>query len=209
MYCKEIQKPFKVIYIVKWGFKDFNYKERDIMKRFFLFLSINCFFIFSAATSYAFNPEDLSRLIKDKECVSGAFSSCDLEGAVLKNLDLRGAKLEGANLKGAIIENTDLTGAVLEEADLSQTKIRFSKFTKAIMQSVNLDQSTVLFSEFNITDLTDAQMTDMTIKGVKFRGANFSDVDLKGSDLKFSDLTGVFGIKEEGRCRTKSFGKCL
>ena len=175
------------------------------MKRFFLFLSINCFFIFTATTSYAFNPEDLNRLIKEKECVNGAFSSCDLEGAVLKDLDLRGAKMEGANLKGAIIENTDLTGAVLEEADLS----RFSKFTKAIMQSVNLDQSTVLFSEYNVTDLTDAQMTDMTIKGVKFRGANFSDVDLKGTSLKFSDLTGVFGIKEEGRCNTKSFGKCL
>ena len=109
-------------------------------------------------------------ILVDLKLRGARLAEAGLEAAFLLDVDLRGADLSWANLRGARV-NADLAGADLEFADL---------------------RGADLFGD----DLRDAHLFKADLRGAKLlradlRGANLSYVDLRGASLYGADLRGA------------------
>ncbi len=92
-----------------------------------------------------------------------------LEGASLKNMDLKGQSFAQLYLDGASFDQSDLRGASLDAAHLA----------RASFWGANLDKAT----------LRGARMTEVTLTGATLRGAIMTDAILEGATLDRADLT--------------------
>ena len=63
--------------------------------------------------AHAANPDHITRLLEHRSCVG-----CDLQGADLKNADLRGVNLTHANLRNADFSGANMMAVILKDADL-------------------------------------------------------------------------------------------
>ena len=72
-----------------------------------------------ASSAYAFDPDDLQKLLDTNECRKCGLVDADLNDANLSNADLSGAYLWRANLWLANLSNADLSGANLYGAKLN------------------------------------------------------------------------------------------
>lgn len=90
-------------------------------------------------SSSAFVPEDLERLIKQKNC-----PGCDLRGADLRGVDLSNAKLEGINMMGANLEGVNLEHATLDDAGLEKANLRNAKLHGASLDHATLDDAVLV-----------------------------------------------------------------
>ena len=79
---------------------------------------------------------NIQRLVNTREC-----AGCNLRGANLQNLDLKGANLSRALLEDAQLQNTDLTAANLESASLGSADL-----SKTNLSAANLAQADLCFS---------------------------------------------------------------
>jgi len=95
-------------------------------------------------TSYAFNSEDLQRLMKTGSCVD-----CDLSGAVLIHMKLGGADLAGANLSGANLTDSYLAGANLEGANLSNAVLISTSLAGANLFRAKLGRSNLMYMDLS------------------------------------------------------------
>lgn len=115
-----------------------------------------CLGIAVPAAAWAYDSEDLEKLLKTKSC-----RQCDLAGALLEGKDLSqttilasnltAATFDGANLAGAAIKRSDLTGVDFSEANLTNADLGKSRLTGAIMRG---------------TDLTGADLSSARLNGV-------------------------------------------
>lgn len=111
------------------------------------------------------------------EC--GDFRGASLENANLNDLDLRGARFDGAslqhanfmrsNLQGATFEDADLTGAVLNGAHLEHAQLRHTRLVGANLQFVTLSGAVV-----DESDLRNACLYRTSFEGTDLRTAMFS-----------------------------------
>jgi uncharacterized protein YjbI with pentapeptide repeats len=102
---------------------------------------------------------------------------------LFRNIDLRGADLQGrslreASLRGAILDHADLRGAILDHADLRGAYLGSTKLSDAIMSHADLSNATLF--------------------GADLKGAHLNDADLSGARLtssaslaKFSSMANV------------------
>ena len=89
-------------------------------------------------------------------------SSIDLEGAILRDINLRGAYLRQANLTGADLTGADLFGAFLELARLKRAIVRDANLYSANLSWCNLTQA----------DLRGTDLAYMNAHRATFCGAN-------------------------------------
>lgn len=102
----------------------------------------------------------------------------NLEGVVLRRLDLRYAKLAHlslikADLRSARLLDADLTGANLLNADLSHAKLEFAHLNGATLQAT-----------LRSADLTNAELQGAHLEGAKIQRAQFISADLTGAVLR-------------------------
>ncbi|WP_161629790.1 pentapeptide repeat-containing protein [Desulfogranum japonicum] len=96
--------------------------------------------------------KNFDQLVASKNC-----PGCDLAGAVLNRLDLRGANLEGANLAGARVQLADLSRANLKNANLQGARLGGTDFAEADLRGANLTGA-VLEGAFLATALMDGNI---------------------------------------------------
>ena len=110
------------------------------------------------------NIEQLSQLLRTKQC-----QFCDLSNAGLVFANLTGANLSGANLAGANLSQANLTGANLSGANLSGTS-------------------------FNSANLTGANLNGAIVNGADLRGAYLTNVSLVGTSMDTAYVQGAIGM---------------
>ena len=98
---------------------------------------------------------------KDQLLLTRACQKCDLSGAVLSGLDLKGVDLTGANLAGASLYKSDLTNANLDGADLSKAVLTFADLSNTNIGAANLTGANL--SGAKGAALAAATTTDTTI----------------------------------------------
>jgi uncharacterized protein YjbI with pentapeptide repeats len=104
----------------------------------------------------------------------------DLNGADLRDTNLRSAKLQGAdlrrvNLNGAHLADSDLRGAKLSEATLVGADLRGSNLNRADMSHATITGG--------------ADLTDATLNSTVLRGADLSNAKLRRAFLELAVLS--------------------
>ena len=149
-------------------------------------------------------PEHLDRdeLVRRFEQGQRDFTGADLSaadlqnltlgGIILRNANLRKAKLFGTSFKGADLTESDLSGTYLAKAELSGAKARRTNFHGCRMDGVSWDD----------VDLQSARLTE-----VNLRNATLNSCVMKSAGLKDADLTNLtlhnvrlYGIFAEETC---------
>ncbi|MGB3637228.1 MAG: pentapeptide repeat-containing protein [Rivularia sp. (in: cyanobacteria)] len=105
-------------------------------------------------------------------------SSIDLEGAVLRDINLRGAYLRQACLIEADLTGADLFGAYLELADLDRAIIRDANLFSANLSWCHLTQADLRGTDLNRMNANKALFRGAVIDGFSFAiliDTNFQD----------------------------------
>lgn len=117
------------------------------------------------------------------------------------NLDLRGARLDGADLRNASLEGMSLWESCLTGVNLERAYISGSDFRHAYLEGANLRWSQVSESVLAGATLRQANMkgvrmykvhlTESVLLSADLRGACLEKVDLRGASLRLADLRGA------------------
>jgi uncharacterized protein YjbI with pentapeptide repeats len=122
-------------------------------------------------------------VVRESEC---GRNWIDLEGAVLRDINLRGADLSHADLRKA-----DLTGADLFSASLMEARL-----DDAIIREANLECANLCWCNLTNADLTDTKLNYINAVGAIFRGAKLTpfsnavliEADFRGATPALHDL---------------------
>lgn len=117
----------------------------------------------------------LTKLLKkgDNRIVLSGLEAPD---ALLSQVKLRGAKLQGSNFKGANLYQADFSQANLYTTDFTQADLHEANFHKAILWKANLREA-----ELSKTDIRGANLKKVNLRGAFLKGANLYGADLKGA----------------------------
>jgi hypothetical protein len=138
------------------------------------------------AREYLRRPLETTRAILDEVNLPQA----DLQGATLFQASLSRAFLYGANL-----EHADLRGADLSEADLSGASLRGAKLSGAKLSGAKLEGADLRFADLFRADLTGANM--------KINHTFLTHADLRETKLQDVSFSPQFG--EEGPKQASGF----
>jgi uncharacterized protein YjbI with pentapeptide repeats len=134
-------------------------------------------------------------LAKDRPLLSlvGAdLRDVDGRGAPLEGIDLRGTNLSGANLSYANLSyanlyRANLRGAILRDAKLEAADLR-SVANLSVADLIEANLIGVILSE---ADLSEADLGEADLSRVNFYGANLRGANLSGADLSKAFLSGA------------------
>jgi uncharacterized protein YjbI with pentapeptide repeats len=142
---------------------------------------------------------------------------CDLAGAVIIGLDLRGidlsranlqdvnggcdpdlprtnlfqARLSGADARGALLCDAILARADLRSADLGGASLEDADLRSADGRGLRLDGAGVQFALLMDTALANASLLSINAVGATFDGADLRGVDARDGDFRASRLIGA------------------
>lgn len=151
---------------------DFLARDRDVRLAALEWLS-------RVATVQAASPAP-----KDGE-ESGPQVTINLEGVVLRRLDLSYAKLAHLPLKKAKLMGANLTSAKLTEANLQEADLYNATLFKTDLSGAHLENAELNGqAKLVMADLRGAHLTNAELKG-----ANLTDAKLQGADFVCADLT--------------------
>ena len=101
----------------------------------------------------------------------------------LRNLDFKGARLDGVNFEDTDLEGSSFEGASLQRASFQRAKCAGVNFTDA-----NLTESRLHSSLFDGSNLTGANLTRCDCASTSFGGANLSQANLEGAAFRYVNL---------------------
>lgn len=169
---------------------------------------------------------DAAQKVRDQVGVilAGArdFSSMDLTGADLSELDLRGTRwhetlLERADFTGSCLDNADMNGAVLARARLVRTSLRGADLSGANMALVHaesadfsgarLDGTTLDQIHASGCDFASAALDNLVLSRARLEGCSFEDAGLFSVD--FDDGTVLHALRfDRARLHKVSWVEC-
>jgi uncharacterized protein YjbI with pentapeptide repeats len=116
-----------------------------------------------------------------------------LAPAILKGVDFRGAKLNGASLYGADFNGAKLGGAGLAGVRFDGTKLGGADLFGANFIGADLQGANITNADFKGANLhgVDLSGTNFNKGNIKLAGADLSNAVLSGSNLQGMDLTGT------------------
>ena len=116
-----------------------------------------------------YTAAELSEIIKNHQkwldCAEGG------ERANLNGADLRNTNLRNVNLSGAKLHNADLSGANLNSAWLSNAELG----------GANLSNASVICANLNGANLSGAWLNGANLNGANLNGANLLNTNLRGT----------------------------
>ncbi|MGD6757223.1 pentapeptide repeat-containing protein [Streptomyces sp. BH105] len=137
--------------------------------------------------------------LREARLVGAVLRDVSLEGANLQGAVLTAAVFEGVSLHGAHLASATLTGAVLRASDLSRViapgadltgaTVEHSTFTNAVLTKVNLTGADLAYADFRHADFTRAHLTGANLVKAKLQYAHLEHADLSGAKLEGADLT--------------------
>lgn len=105
----------------------------------------------------------------------------NLQGAILRHINLRGLPLEKAVLSEAHLEESDFHDAVLRGADLRGAHLEGAIFC--------LEDCEAQLWDGTSTNLEGADLRGAHLEGADLRGVNLEGADLRGAHLEGADLS--------------------
>jgi hypothetical protein len=131
--------------------------------------------------------------------IKEAIKNISLEGADLREVDLRRANLEGADLRGADLRQAYLRYADLGGADLRGAYLRWADLRGAYLKWADLSGADLSGADLSGANLRGADLRGAELRGAELRRANLRDVDFKGADLRganlrYADLRGAKNV---------------
>ncbi len=114
-----------------------------------------------------------------------------VRGALLRDVDLRGARAVGAflvnaDLSGARLERADLSGARLERADLTLAQLEGADLGGARLEGANL-----LVARLDGANLSGARLEGANLRMARLRGAKLNGAQLQRANLISAQLEGA------------------
>ncbi|MGC4982181.1 serine/threonine-protein kinase [Streptomyces sp. DT193] len=140
---------------------------------------------------------DLSGLNLDGAVlIQGKLAGARLTGTQLSfvlmpSADLREANLVGADLAGTYLGSADLAGTDLSDAQLYTTHLTEANLAGAHLTGANLVAAVLSDADLSGADLRGAVLHGASLREAQLRGADLSGADLRGADLAGADLSGV------------------
>jgi uncharacterized protein YjbI with pentapeptide repeats len=107
----------------------------------------------------------------------------DLRNALLTDADLRGAQLQGADLSEAQLQGANLSGAQLQGAVLKKAKLECSNLTETQLEGADLSGASLQGIQ-----LEDTKLQKANLRGAHLQGAGIRYVELQGADLTGAQL---------------------
>jgi Pentapeptide repeats (8 copies) len=110
--------------------------------------------------------------------------------------DLGGANLNGANLREANLRGADLSGANLSEANLRRADLSGANLRRAFLSGAFLNWADLSGANLTAAFLGEANLSRAILSSSNLSGANLSRADLIETNLKGANLTScsVYGI---------------
>ncbi|MEU5756277.1 pentapeptide repeat-containing protein [Streptomyces sp. NPDC047829] len=135
-------------------------------------------------------------VISDVDLSDANLQGAELTGAHLNAVVLTGAHLAAASLTGATLWDGDLSDAIAPTADFTGATVVGTKFTNAVLTDavlVGADLTHVDFSHASITgaNLTGALLMKAALRHTQLEHADLSGANLEGADLTDADLVGA------------------
>jgi uncharacterized protein YjbI with pentapeptide repeats len=109
-------------------------------------------------------------------------------------IDLRGAILPNINLRGAYLRQADLTQADLTGADLFGVSLELAWLNSAIIRDANLYSANLSWCDLTEADLRGTDLNHMNASFAKFCGANmggFSYAILPHANFRSADVSQI------------------
>lgn len=140
------------------------------------------------------------------------FSNCLMEGLVLTNTDLYGARMRNANLAGS-----DFSQSILDSSDLAYANMVNMKLTGATLERAALVGANLRNASLDDANLRNANMIYAILQGATLAGADLENADLTNADLYKADISSanisgaIFdnAIWIDGQiCQAGSVGEC-
>jgi len=116
------------------------------------------------------------------------------QGGELRQLNLKGAKLEKATLQRTSFKEANFSEANLQEADISLTNLSFVDFRGANLSGARLNKARADGTDFSYAQLNGAVLDGLWGEDIQFSNASLKDVDLfeaklTNSNFRSADLT--------------------
>jgi len=119
-------------------------------------------------------------------------TEANLTRADLSEAELSGCKLMSANLEGAILRKVDLTEANLTGARLQRADLRGADLSRAICAEADLRGADLTRAKLSVVDFRLANLGRANLTGAMMRGAL-----LRGADLREAILEGATGLEQQ------------
>jgi len=119
-------------------------------------------------------------------------TEANLTRADLSESELSGCKLMSANLEGAILRKVDLTEANLTGARLQRADLRGADMSRAICAEADLRGADLTRAKLSVVDFRMANLGRANFTGAMMRGAL-----LRGADLRDAILEGATGLEQQ------------
>jgi uncharacterized protein YjbI with pentapeptide repeats len=112
-----------------------------------------------------------------------AYQPPDLNGAILKQSDLRGINLFGANLHQAVLDGACLADAELSEADFAEASLVRSDMTGSNMWRTRFDRARLANANLTCANLSRAKLSETNLQDANLRAADFDRATLYRANL--------------------------
>lgn len=119
-------------------------------------------------------------------------TEANLTRADLSESELSGCKLMSANLEGAILRKVDLTEANLTGARLQRADLRGADLSRAICAEADLRGADLTRAKLSVVDFRLANLGRANLTGAMLRGAL-----MRGADLREAILEGATGLEQQ------------
>jgi uncharacterized protein YjbI with pentapeptide repeats len=159
--------------------------------------------IISAATTNGQQPyeSERTRILRNRDLRCARLAATDLRYVDLSGADLSGVTVRGAHLDGALLPGARLAGAILDGAQLqgswfarrtvAGTAFDPASLPRSSLQGTQLRQAVLDDVDLDAADLKWGQLQDAQLRRVSLRGASFEQADLSGAIMERAKLQGV------------------
>jgi len=142
-----------------------------------------------------------TRILRNRDLRCARLAATDLRYADLSAADLSGATVRGAHLDGAMFAGARLAGAILDGAQLQGSwfaprtvagkDLDPARLPQSSLRGTQLQQAVLDDANLEAADLQWGQLQDASLKRVNLRGASFELADLSGAIMDGARLQGV------------------
>jgi len=126
--------------------------------------------------------DEVSVVLRERNLRFARLSRSDLHRADLTRADLRGADMWATRVDNAMLEYTQLQGTVLA----------YSQLQGAILRSAQLQNADLGKAQLQGANLMEAQLQGASLMEAQLQGANLSLAQLQGASLMLAQLQGAY-----------------
>lgn len=132
--------------------------------------------------------EELTRIVDGAQLKEADLRFASAERAFLVKADLRAVQLQRANLFQAQLQGADLSAAQLQEADLREAQLQKAHLFAANLREAHLGGAQLQDADLRATELPKADLGEAELRDADLFAANLQEANLVKAKLQFARL---------------------